>query len=281
MVTKNLKHWQTWLKEPDYWLGFLGIALVGLQLTVLEFSHQPNLMSLSILIWLAIASLLWDKRQTLEFCSGLFSSVFGATLIVFVLIRSLSPAGYHLTVSPFICGLGLALMASGFKGLYHYWKELLILALLAAFTIFVAILNAINLSLLTAKFSNTSLWLTGFQSYREGVSIILPTGRVEVYGACSGVESILLMFFVGVLFLFIVPLNRIQKIVCLTIAILIGFITNAIRVSIMAVLVAFSQEEAFKYWHGDDGSLIFALVSVFIFGMICWFVYVRPLTISD
>ncbi|MEA5508851.1 cyanoexosortase A [Crocosphaera sp. UHCC 0190] len=273
--------WKSSLQEPRAWLGALGIALAGLQLTVLEFSKAPNLMSLSILVWLAIASLIWDKRDELKFHSSVFSSVFGATLIIFVLIRSLSPVGYHLTVSPLICGVGLALMASGFKGLSSYWKELTILALLASSSILTGILNAINLPQLTAKFSNGSLWTAGFKSYREGVSIILPTGRVEVYGSCSGVESILLMFFVGVLFLFIIPIKRIQQVICLSVAVFIGFITNAIRVSIMAVLVASSQREAFEYWHGDDGSLIFALISVLIFGVFCWFAYVRSLTLTS
>ena len=278
---KNVMEWKKTLQDPKAWLVALGIALAGLQLTVLEFSGKPNLMSLSILVWLAIASLLWDKRDQLKFKSGVFSSVFGATLIVFILIRSVSPAGYHVTVSPFIGGLGLALMASGFKGLYNYWKELVILGLLASSSILTGVLNSINLPLLTAKFSNGSLWTAGFKSYREGVSIILPTGRVEVYGACSGVESIILMFFIAVLFLFLVPINRIQQIICISIAIVIGFMSNVVRVSIMAVLVASSNTEGFEYWHGDDGSLVFALVSVLIFGMFCWFTYVRPLTLVD
>jgi exosortase/archaeosortase family protein len=62
-----------------------------------------------------------------------------------------------------------------------------------------------------------------------------------------------------------------QKIVVPIIAVLIGFIVNAARVALMAVLVSLSQPEAFKYWHEGNGSVIFSMIAVFIFGLFCWF----------
>lgn len=279
MQRVNLKQldWLKLLQEPKSWLLALTLALALLHLIILDFSGQPNLMSVSILMWLAIASLLWDKRQSLNFNSGVFSSALGGTLIALVLLRSVSPGGYHLFVSPLISGIGLALMASGIKGLPSYWKELLILSLLALYSQFSAILNAIDLSTLTAQFGNFALLLGGFQAYRDGVTITLPTGRVEVYGACSGVESIMLMFYIACLFLLLIPIGRGQRLICLGVAVLLGFVINGVRVALMAWLVAYSNQEAFKYWHGDDGSLIFAIISVGIFGLFCWFAYVRPL----
>jgi cyanoexosortase A len=166
-------------------------------------------------------------------------------------------------------------MASGIKRLRFYWKELLILTLLALHNLFASFLQAIDLPLLTAKFGAFSLWLTGFNAYREGVIIALPTGKVEVYGACSGVESILLMVFIACLFLLLFPLSRLQQVVCLFLAACLGFAVNGVRVALMAILVAYSNQEAFKYWHGDDGSLIFAMIAVALFGLFCWFAYVR------
>lgn len=266
-----------WNSEPKFWLVALTVALAALHLTILDLSGQPNLMSLSLLMWLAIASLLWDKRRDLKLNSGVFSGVFGATLIALVLLRSISPAGYHLYASPLMSAIGLALMASGIKGLRYYWKELFILTLLALYSQFSAILNAIDLPTLTAQFGNFALLLAGFPTYRDGVIIALPAGKVEVYGACSGVESIIFMLYVACLFLLLIPLVRRQKLICLGVAVLLGFVTNGVRVALMAWLVAYSNQEAFKYWHGEDGSLIFAIISVGIFGLFCWFAYVRHL----
>jgi exosortase/archaeosortase family protein len=57
--------------------------------------------------------------------------------------------------------------------------------------------------------------------------------------------------------------------------VLLGFIVNGIRVALMAILVASSNKSAFTYWHGGDGSLIFAIISMVLFGIFCWFAYVR------
>ena len=273
--------WYQLLQQPSTWLLTLTVTLAGLHLTILDRSGQPNLMSLSILTWVAIASLLWDKRHELKFNSGVFSTFLGATLIALVLLRSISPVGYHLRVSPFVSGLGLCLMASGIKGCRQYWKELLTLGLLAFYNTFSAILKGIDLPTLTAKFSAAFLWAAGFDVYREGVFIYLPTGAVEVYESCSGVESIMLMFFVSCLFLLLIPINWVQRIVCVAFAVFLGFIVNCIRVVLMTILVAYSNQEAFKYWHGDDGSLIFAVISVAIFGLFCWLAYIRPLSVAS
>ncbi|MCU0536708.1 MAG: archaeosortase/exosortase family protein, partial [Hydrococcus sp. Prado102] len=128
-----------WLKvisKLDYWLLGLAVALVALHLTYLEQANEPNLMSLSFLLWLGIASLIWDKRDRLKLESGIFSSFLGLSLITLVLLRSLSPAGYHVRISPFISGVGLCLMASGIKRLHHYWRELFLLSLILLYPVF-------------------------------------------------------------------------------------------------------------------------------------------------
>lgn len=267
--------WTKYLQKPTYWLLALGVALATLHLTILDRSGEPNLMSLSILLWLAIGSLLWDKRHNLHLESDPVSTLVGFSLIMLILFRGLAPSGYHLKISPFVSGVGLALMASGVKRLSDYWKELLILGLLVLYSPFANFLQAIDLPVLTAKASTFLLWITGFQAYREGVNINLPTGKVEVYGACSGIDSILLMFSIAVLFFLLIPISNIQKIVCLVLAVFLGFIINAFRVALMAILVAAKNTEAFEYWHGNDGSLLFSVIGVGIFGLFCWFAYVR------
>lgn len=273
--------WTRYLQKPTYWLLALGVALATLHLTILDRAGEPNLMSLSILLWLAIASLLWDKRHQLHLESDLVSTLVGFTLIMLVLSRGLAPSGYHLRISPFVSGFGLALMASGVKGLWDYWKELLILGLLVIYSPLANFLQAIDLPVITAKASTFLLWITGFNAVREGVFINLPTGKVEVYGACSGIDSILLMLSIAVLFFLLIPIKPIQRIVCLVLAVFLGFVVNAARVSLMAVLVASRDMDAFDYWHGKDGSLIFSVIGVALFGLFCWFAYIRSFTTSD
>ncbi len=270
-----------YLKKPGTWLLAIAIALVALHLTILEQEQDSNLMSLNILLWLGVASLVWDKRQDLTWESNVFSSFLGATLIAIVLLRALSPAGYHLMVSPLVFGVGLCLMASGIKNLRDYWKELLILSLLALYPILSAFLRAIDITTLTAKATSFMLWATGFEAQREGVFIILPTGRVEVYSACAGIDIAILMFSIAVMFLLMVSLSRLQQVICIVVAVLIGFVVNAMRAALLAVLTAFRNPQGFDYWHGGTGSFIFSVISVSLFGIFCWFAYVRQLTLTE
>jgi cyanoexosortase A len=99
---------------------------------------------------------------------------------------------------------------------------------------------------------------------------MLPTGIVEVYKGCSGMKIILDMWGLAALLLVIFPTNGRQKILVPVAATFIGFAVNLVRVVIMAILLAFDNQTAFEYWHEGDGSLVFSMISVLIFGLFCF-----------
>ena len=268
-------NWHEARQKADFWLASLGIALGGLHLVLLDKVKQEHLFSISLLMWLTVASLLWERRQTLTYKSDTFSTTLGVVLLLLILARSLSFTDISLRLLPLVGGLSLALMASGYRQLGQYGRELLILSLLVITRVITIFLDAINLPLFTAKISTFLLWLGGFEVYRQGVYIELSKGKVEVLGSCSGVESILLVVSVAFLFFFLIPISHGQKLICLLIATAIGFLVNTVRVIIMALLVDSGDTAAFDYWHGSDGSLSFAVISVCLFGLYCWFAYVR------
>ncbi|WP_448561996.1 cyanoexosortase A [Trichothermofontia sp.] len=267
----ELKPW----RMPQYWLLGIGAALLTLNLTFLLRVEDSELLGTVGLLWLAIGMLLWEKHQQLSLESSLGATVVGALLIALVLVRSLAPDGYHLRISPFISFLGLALMASGFRGIRQFWKELFILGLLLVSRAVIGLFEMMNLALMTAKAAAFMLWYSGFDVVREGVFITLPRGRVEVYGACSGQSSLLQMLLISVLFLLMVPLRWSQRLLCVGVALLIGFLVNAGRVALLAVLVANARQAAFDYWHTEGGSLFFSVISVLLFGVFCWLAFLR------
>ena len=267
------------LQEPGLWLLGIFAAIAAIHLSLLNRAGDSELFATSFLFWLAAGSLIWERKEKLNFQSSLPATLVGFLLLVFVLFRSVSLTGSTglLKLLPLLGIVGIGLMASGFRGLRQYWRELLIFGLLAAYPILEGILQLINLPQLTAKSGMFMLWYSGFTVQRQGLFLLLPTGRVEVYGACSGVQSILQMVSVAVLFLLMFPIkSNVQKVLCLVVAILIGFFVNSARVALLAVLVAFSQKGTFDYWHGGSGSLIFSVISVAIFGLFCWAVFLRP-----
>ncbi|MGB7709349.1 MAG: cyanoexosortase A [Microcoleus sp.] len=264
-------NWLKHLQEPKYWLLGIAAGLIALHLTLTSRTENTDLFGTMLLFWGVVCFLIWERHESLTLESGVFGSCFGASLIALILLKSSSISGYDFFIraTPFLSGISLALLASGTKGLKQYWQELLILAYTAIPPGLIGVF--VNVALLTAKFSAFILHYLGFEVVRKGVFLVLEKGSVEVYHGCSGVNAILQVLGLALVFLLMFPTTMGQKIVVPIIAVLIGFIVNAARVALMAVLVSLSQPEAFKYWHEGNGSVIFSMIAVFIFGLFCWF----------
>ncbi|GAX44769.1 hypothetical protein NIES4075_57880 [Tolypothrix sp. NIES-4075] len=260
------------LKNAQFWLLAIGAGLIAIHITLTCKANNPNLLSGSFIFWAAVSSLVWEKRDTFNLESGILSSFLGLSIIAIVLLKSasLKSFGGFLYLSPAISASGLALLASGFQGLKQYRGELLALFFLAAPKLLPP--SLVDISPITAKFSAFILWYTGFEVTRSGVNVYLPTGSIEVYFGCSGIELIFQMLGLALLFMLMFPLNYQQKILVPIVAATLGFIVNGVRVALMAILVAKGNEEAFKYWHEGDGSLIFSMIAVLLLGLFCWFV---------
>ena len=270
--------WSKNLQEPKFWLLAIAAAIAAVHLTLLNHVGASEIFATSLLFWLAAGSLIWDSRDTFKLESNLAASLVGFVLLGFIMLRTtLAP---HSTPSawamPLVAMVGLGLLASGFKGLRQYWKELVIFGLLASYPILQVVLRAIDLSELTAMAAAFNLSYFGLPVQRQGVFLVMPASRVEVYGACSGIQSILQLLCISVLFLLMFPLRyRWQKVLTVAAAVVISFSVNAIRVALMVVLNNSGNKAAFDYWHEGQGSLIFSAIAVFVFGFFCWLVFLR------
>ncbi|MEG4228682.1 cyanoexosortase A [Microcoleus sp. N9_B2] len=264
-------NWLKHVQEPKYWLLGIASGLIALHLTLTSRTNYTDLFGTMLMFWGVVAFLIWERHESLTFESGVFASFFGTSLIALILLKSSSISGYDFFIraTPFLSGISLALLASGTKGLKQYWQELLILAYTAIPPGLIGVF--VDVAKLTAKFSAFILHYLGFEVVRKGVYIILEKGSVEVNHGCSGVNAILQLLGLALVFLLMFPTTRGQKIVVPIVAIFIAFLVNAARVALMAVLVALSQQEAFKYWHEGNGSVVFSMIAVFIFGLFCWF----------
>lgn len=262
------------LQNAQFWLLAIAGGLIATHLS-LSWRQDSDLshLSMSILCWGAVLSLLWERRN-LRLESDVFSSFLGVLLIAFVLVRTLLMSSFDtiFTLSPFIAAIGLALVASGVKHLRQYWQELVIIfALNIPVELFVDRITI--LAVYTAKFTTLLLSYLGIPFYSEGVNIILANGKaVEVAAGCSGWETIFPLLKLSVLFIVLFPTGLVTKIFVPIVAFLIAFVVNGVRVTIMALLVGYSSREAFEYWHQGTGSQIFFLSATLLFGAFCYFV---------
>ncbi|BAP17609.1 hypothetical protein ETSB_0794 [cyanobacterium endosymbiont of Epithemia turgida isolate EtSB Lake Yunoko] len=77
IVTHNSSITKKSLPKPLYWLVTLAAALVNLHLTLLYQFNKLNFMSLSILVWLTIIFLIWDKKERFKLDSEIFLAFLG------------------------------------------------------------------------------------------------------------------------------------------------------------------------------------------------------------
>lgn len=257
------------LKTAEFWLLGIAAGLAAIHLTLTWRADNSDLVASTLLFLFVLVTSLRDRREHLMLQSGGAPSLLGVGLIALLLLRSwFRPSDSFLLLFPLLGGLALALLASGFRGLGQYRRELVLLGFLGIPKILLPLL--LDPTPWTARFGTSILHYLGFSVYRDGLMIHLPTGSVEVYEGCSGMESMTHLFSLSGLFLILVPVGWGLRVAVPLMGMAIAFIVNGFRVALMAYLVASGQPQAFDYWHEGDGSLIFSMVAVFLFGGLCF-----------
>jgi cyanoexosortase A len=272
-------------KRKLFGLIIIATGLVTLNMTLLWKLGDIAHFWMSIVFWLAVGSLLWEKQDILKHSEGksdVLSTVAGTILIAFILFKSAmvsSKLDPFLRIAPFWSGLGVSLIAVGFHNLKQFWRELVIL-------FFHGIPSVITLPLvdiitsITAKAAYYSLWYVGFDVTSQGNYVALPTGSVFVNGGCSGMEAMNYLLGLSVVCLLMFPTKQ-NKGLVIAVAVAFGFIINVFRVAGMALLVASNRLDLFKYWHEGEGSLVVGMIAVILFGIFYQYMLKRDRKISQ
>lgn len=262
---------------PFLLLG-IAVALTTLQLRLVWNTGQLKGLEPYVLCYTTVCFMIWRKRHSLKlecaswrkFKPTVVANSIGLTCILWVLYRSTLISSYDsvLRFSPIISGLGLVLIGFGFPGLRSYWRELLVLSFLMIPA--TTIMELFDISHATATLAGNLLWYSGFPVIQDGTKLVLPTGYVDVYSGCSGIQSILQLLTLAFLFTMLFPMGWFQTLLISSAAIALAFLVNGIRVALMAVLFAQANESAFDYWHLGDGSQLFSMAAVLLFAGVCY-----------
>lgn len=257
-------------KRKKFWLLVIAVALIAIHLNVLLKYGDKNLLSISVIFW-TTALYLSSKKRDVRLDSDVFANCIGILLIAFVLGKSIfiSELNPFIQITPFLSALGLGLIASGIKGLKQYSQELILLFALAI-PLEAVISNLIDLATLTAQCATLILRYLGFEVSRQGVNVIFPTAALEVSSSCTGLTVLVRLLRLAIFFLVIFPSHWIKNILVPIVAVSIAFIGNAVRVVVLAILMAYSKQNLFEYFHGPGGH-IFTSISVLVFALFCYF----------
>lgn len=256
-------------------LWLLLAAIMALQnLFVFTNSEITGNAITALIVWGGSLICMEDLIDTLRPRPSSWSLPLGICLILYTLYRTsqVLTSDSILYFLPPIAGLGLVLLVT--PNLRSFKDSLIVLLFLPLFVviqiIFARYVSA-DLSLLTAKL--VVLWLSvlGIQPVllKEN-TVFVNGGAVQVMHECNGFEMIMQMLITASIFLLAFPLrSRLGRFSIFILAPLIGFFTNSMRITLLAVFTSLNSHNGqllFDFFHEQAGSLIFSGLSVFILG---------------
>jgi len=224
------------------------------------------------LAWTAALVLAWERRYDAETAPGTRWRAFGAGAVLAAIVPLAAVPVYHGfdRFLPLLGGVGMCLLASGPRGLREHRGELLLLAL----PIMSPLPEAIRLPLaptgLTARFASLIGRGLGHSMTADGSVVRMPTGTLDVLADCGGLLSIGRLWVLAAFVIALFPTSVRQRVALVVSAVVIGFVSNAVRIEMLAVTVAAGDTSAFWYWHTGAGASIFALATTAAAGPVWW-----------
>jgi exosortase len=213
------------------------------------------------LVPLVSAFFLWRKREALAVDrrepsnAGLL--VLGVSLVGFMVAQVWQ--AYHLSAVAFILLLvGLALHFLGTRAT----REIAFPLAFLVFMIPVPFINRLSPALesFTATVSTSAVGLLNIPAVNQGSRIQLQDSSFVVGAACSGLNSIVALATLVVIFVYILDGSYRAKAVLLLLSVPIAVVANIFRVSsLLAIAHVFGAEAGMKYFHDYSSPVLFLL----------------------
>jgi exosortase len=231
-----------WWKDPNYTHGFF-VPVFSL---FLIWERRANLAALRIKpAWSGLVILLF----------ALTSLILGAITSGFFL--------YRISVLLFIAGVVVFLAG---------WKHLAAISFPLAFVVLMipssTLLEQITfpLQIIASKIASFLLMLAGVPAVREGNIIFLPTARLEVAEACSGIRSLFSLLTLTIVYGYLVETRIGTRVLLAFMAVPISVFANALRITFTGLVVDnWGVERAEGTVHLLSGWLVFAASLTLLF----------------
>lgn len=212
--------------------------------------------------------LLWERRAKL---SSLRIQPAWAGLVV-VLAAMLAMVLGTITSGFFLYRISFLLFVTGLVVFLAGWKHLAAVSLPLAFLVLMAPSSTVSaeitipLQIFSSKVANFLLMLVGVPAVREGNIILLPTVRLEVAEACSGIRSLFSLITLTIIYGYLAETRIRVRVLLVLSAIPISIMANALRIALTGVVVDYRGIEAAQgTLHLLSGWLIFAGSLGFVF----------------
>ncbi len=219
-----------------------------------DFSH-------GFLVPLFAAYLVWEKRKALSQAPIAPSSSGIPIIVVGLILLLLGSYGAEL----FLSRVSLVILMAGLVLCFGGWalmKQLRfpLLVLLLAIPIPSILFNEITLPLqiLASKLASALLPLFGVPVLREGNVIELPSMKLEVAEACSGIRSLMSLFTLSVFYSYFLERSLLRRFLLVLASIPIAIAANAVRILGTGLCVQYwDPDKALGFFHEFSGWVMF------------------------
>ncbi len=258
---------KTYLSHGLLWLGVIGIffplfkVLYGYRWNELGYTHAFFILPVSI-------GLVWWKRKELRQAFFEDESQFSlVSLLIFVSGALIYLFGWNQDYMV-VAAFALIPFLYGFIGFVYGRKVRNKLRFPILYLFFLvpppfALLDKITLPLryISAEGVEMIFSLFGFPFQREGLMYIVNGKQMMVDSACSGFRSLITMFALGVVYLYLNKSTLLKKL-ALTASILpLAVLGNILRVIIVSLLnVYFGEEVSSGFLHYFSGAVVFLFI---------------------
>ena len=117
----------------------------------------------------------------------------------------------------------------------------------------------VPLQLVASQVAETGLTVWGLPVLREGNILELPSQRLSVVEACSGIRSLLSLSFLALVYGYFFDSKPWMRAVLLVSSVPIAVVANASRVALTGILSEYNPELAEGFFHSVEGWVIFLI----------------------
>lgn len=257
------------IERNQFWILLLATSFAFVHVKLVWEIDDANLLFSSLIFWPA-AFVLAKEVPWIPANFNAGTVLAGLSLLSIALFQAFNGPDDFLYLYPFLVGVGGVVALFGVRGLRQYWQSLL--ALFSLGTLEIILFSLVNPAPLTARFADALLWYAGYDVLREGIWLHLPAGSVEVVQSCSGLRAMTRLVSMSLLAMLCLPQRwskpRISLLLLTGIA--LGFLSNVLRVALLAILNASDHAAAFESLHTGSTSQLFSIVNILLLMMAVW-----------
>ena len=156
-----------------------------------------------------------------------------------------------------IAGIGVIWTLAGAAMVRALAFPLFILLFMIRIPLFVYQQMTFPLQLFASQMATSALGLLGIPVLRDGNVLELPSQKLQVIEACSGIRSLLSLSFLSLVYAYFFDGRRWMRPVLFVCTIPIAILANSFRVTLTGVLSEYKKEWADGFFHSFEGWVIF------------------------